>query len=426
MSESYLRQREKGMYGTLALTPRSVKDYAPIAGQSQIDELVELARPLRGLRVLNLSVTAFGTGVADLLHSSSPLFRDLGLDWQWQIVRADEEANHVNKMMYRALAGSRVEWSDDMTEIWHRHVAMNAGLLKEDFDVVVVHDLQPLAIRSYVEPCATRARWLLHCHIDLFDAQPDVWELLEDHARQYDCWAFEDEAFIGGARPSAPLYVIPPAIDPLGPRNMDLSTRAIADILQRYGIDIERPIVSQVAPISEDCDSLGALEVYRLAKEKVPELQLVMLATSAPGGSQPYAYFQQVLDQASGLADVHMLSHLNNVGNVEINVLQRASATVLQRGLHKGFGIWLSDALWKGTPVIGARQGGIPKQVVNGRTGYLASTNEEFADRLLELLAEPGRASALGAAGRRHVADHFLICRFLSDYLRLLIEVSEV
>lgn len=424
MSEVGLHKQEKGMYGTLALTPRSLKDYAPVAGKDKIDELIDLASPLRGLRVLNLSVTAFGTGLAELLRASVPLFCDLGLDWRWQIVRADEEATRVNKMMYRALAGGRADWTPATTEAWRSYTVMNAGLLSEDFDIIIVHDLQPAAIRSYVDSPAARARWILHCHIDLSAAQPDVWSLLEEHLRQYDCWVLEDERFAGDARSSLPLNVIAPAVDPLGPRNMDISPDATADILQRYGVDVARPLISQVAPISEDSDALGALEVYRRVRERVPDLQMVMLAPSPPDGAESYAYFERVASKAADLPDVHILSNLDDVGNVEINVVQRASGAMMQRALKRGFGIWLSDALWKQTPVVGAPMGGIPKQVVHGRTGYLADSDEEFADYLFALLTDREKARALGAAGRQHVAENFLVCRFLADYLHLLAEMN--
>ena len=414
------------MYGTLTLTPRSLKDYVPVAGKDKIDELIELAAPLRGLRVLNLSVTAFGTGLAELLRSSSPLFCDLGLDWRWQIVRADEETTHVNKLMYRALAGGRVEWTPKMTKAWLRYTAMNAELLNEDFDVVIVHDLQPVAIRSYVESDGTRSRawWVLHSHIDLSAAQPEVWDLLERHARNYDCWVLEDEQFVGNTQPPLPTRVIAPAVDPLGSRNMELSADATADILRRYGVEVDRPLVSQVAPISEDSDALGALEVFRLMKQRTPDLQMVLLATSPPDGEEAYAYFDNVVKEATHLQDVHILSNLDDVGNVEINVVQRSSRALMQRALQRGFGIWLSDALWKETPVVGAPMGGIPKQVVHGRTGYLAANNEEFAGYLQTLVSEPEKARELGAAGRRHVAENFLICRFLADYLHLLREMK--
>ena len=158
-----------------------------------------------------------------------------------------------------------------------------------------------------------------------------------------------------------PTKVIAPAVDPLGPRNMELSADATADILRRYGIDVERPLVSQVAPISEDSDALGALEVYRLMKQRTPELQMVLLATSPPDGAESYAYFDRVVREAADLADVHILSNLDDVGNVEINVVQRSSRAMMQRALQRGFGIWLSDALWKQTPVVGAPHGRHPE-----------------------------------------------------------------
>jgi len=169
---------------------------------------------------------------------------------------------------------------------------------------------------------------------------------------------------------------------------------------------------------------LGALEVYRLVRERVPDLQMVMLAPSPPDGAESYAYFERVASKAADLPDVHILSNLDDVGNVEINVVQRASGAMMQRALQRGFGIWLSDALWKETPVVGAPMGGIPKQVVHGRTGYLANSDEEFADYLFTLLTDREKARALGAAGRQHVAENFLVCRFLADYLHLLAEMN--
>jgi len=413
----------RDVYGTLALTPKSLKDYVPAAGKEKIDKLVELSAPLRGLRVLNLSVTAFGTGLAELLRSSVPLFCDLGIEWQWQVVRADEEATQVNRAMYQALAGGRAKWTPEMTETWRRYTVMNAELLNEDFDVVVVHDPQPAGIRSYVNSGRRCRRWVMHCHIDLSAAQPDVWELLEGHLQGYDCWAFEDEQFAGRARTPRPCKVIAPAIDPLGPRNIELPADAAAYILGHYGIDGERPLVAQVAPINEENGTLGALEVFRLMRREVPELQLVLLAPSPPDEAA-YPYFERVRAQAAELPDVHILADLNDVGNVEVNVVQRASFAVMQRSLQRGFGIWLSDALWKETPVVGARMGGIPKQVLHGRTGYLAESDAEFAECLLRLMREPATARELGIAARRHVAENFLVCRFVADYLSLLREIS--
>jgi trehalose synthase len=412
------------VYGTLALTTRTLRDYVPFVGETKIDELRELAKPLKGLRLLNLSVTAFGTGVAELLRCSVPLLCDLGLDCRWQVVRADDGASQVSKAMYHALAGGEVHWTGEMTNTWRRYTTMNADLFTEEYDVVVVHDLQPAAIRSYVEPRRhPKARWLLHCHIDLGSAQPDVWRLLERHIRQYDAWIFEDERFTGDLRDTLPLSYIAPAVDPLGPRNMEISTAAIGDILARYGIDVARPLICQVAPLNKDSDALGALEVYRLLRKRMPDLQMAMVATSLPDDPAAYAYFERVVREVGELPDVHILSNLDDAGDVEVNVVQRASRAMMQRALHKGFGIWLSDALWKETPVVAAPMGGASRQVIHGRTGYLASSNEEFAGHLASVIENTAEARRLGVAGRRHVADNYLVCRYVADYLRVMREI---
>jgi trehalose synthase len=410
------------MYGTLAPTAKRIEDYVPLAGREAIDGLKRLAKPFKGLRVLNLSVTAFGTGVAELLRSSVPLLSDLGLDCQWQVVHIDEESARVNKQMYRALAGGRVDWDERMVKTWQHYTAMNADLLRDHFDVVIIHDLQPAALRTHIEKGRRqRSRWIMYSHIDLSSAQDDVWSLVRRHIQDYDALVFEDETFLGKGLDGVPVHIIPPAIDPSGPRNMRLSQDAIARVLDQYGINRKRPLVAQVAPCSKDCDALGAIEAFRLARERVPGLQLVLMVTSLPEDPFELTYFETVAaDAARHPEDIHFLSNPGDVGNVEVNVVQRAAKVVMQRALRKGFGIWLSDALWKEKPVVAAPMGGIPKQVIHGKTGYLANTTEEFAGHIVNLIGDGETAQALGAAGRQHVTDNFLVCRYLRDYLHLL------
>ncbi len=220
-----------------------------------------------------------------------------------------------------------------------------------------------------------------------------------------------------------PCWVIPPAIDPLGPRNIELPADATAYILRHYGIDGERPLIAQVAPINEENGTLDALKVYEMLRREAPGLQLVLLAPSPPDEAA-YPYFERVQARAAEFPDVHILADLNDVGNVEVNVVQRASFAIMQRSLRRGFGIWLSDALWKETPAVGANMGGVPKQVLHSRTGYLAETDAEFAEYMLRLMREPATARELGVAARRHVAENFLVCRFIADYLSLLREIG--
>jgi trehalose synthase len=409
------------MYGTLAIAPRSVRDLAPAVGEEELAELDRLARPLRGLRVLNLSITAFGTGVAELLSASVPLMTDLGLDCQWQVVRTGEEFTPVNRAIYKALGGRHVAWSREMADLWQRHSEMNADLLTEDFDVIVVHDPQPAGIRSFVdEGRRAGARWVMHCHLDISGTQEDVWRLLCKHVEPYDAVIFETESFAPSDVRAHGIDIIRPAIDPAGPRNMDLSPEAVAGMTGRYGIDAARPLLCQLSPLDESCDPMGAIDVYDLAREAVPDLQLLLVATVVPEEPLARASFDEVARKAMGHTGVFVLSGLNEVGNVEMNAFQRAASVILQKDLRRGFGLWVSDALWKERPVVAAPRPGLREQVIDGETGFLAESTEDFGQRVVELLQDRSLAARLGAGGRRHVRENLLITRYLSDYLRLL------
>ena len=409
------------MYGTLAISPRSLREYEAVVLPDTLAALHRLAKPLRGLRVLNLSITAFGTGVADLLGASVPLLSDLGLHCQWQVVRAAEEFRAVNKELYMALSGRHVAWSHEMADVWRRFSAMNADLMTEDFDVVVVHDPQPAGIRSFVEEARrSRTRWVMYCHLDISSAQEEVWFLLREHLADYDAIVFESPAFLRSDMGLANVTIVRPAIDPLGPRNMDLSEEAVSAILARYGIDRARPLVCQVSPMDESCDPLGAIDVYYRARQQVSGLQLALVATTVPEDPAGRACFEEAARKSLEYSDVCFLSSLNEVGNVEINVFQRAASLTMQRDLRRGFGLWLADALWKERPVVAARRGALPEQVIDGRTGFLAEGEQQFAERVVQLLQDPGLAAEMGRAGKQHVAENFLITRYLADTLQLL------
>lgn len=409
------------MYGSLAIAPRSVRDLAPVAGEETLAELDRLARPLRGLRVLNLSVMAFGSGVAELLSDSVPLMTDLGLDCQWQVVRTGKEFMPVNQAMYMALGGRHVEWSQRMAEVWQRYNAMNADLFTEEFDVVVVHDPQPAGMRSFVDEARRAAtRWVMHCHLDISKAQDDVRRLVCQHAEPYDAIVFESQSFAPADMLARGIEIIRPAIDPTGPRNMTLSPEAVTAITERYGIDARRPLLCQLSPLDENCDPLGAIDVYDLAREAVPDLQLILVATVVPEEPPARAAFEEVARKAMEYTGVFVLSGLNEVGNVEMNALQRAADVIIQKDLRRGFGLWVSDALWKERPVVAAPRAGLLEQVIEGETGLVAETTQDFSRRVVEILRDRRLAAELGAGGRRHVREHFLITRYLSDYLRLL------
>lgn len=409
------------MYGTLALSHRALDDLVDSAGRDTIDELRSLARPIEGLRVLNLSVTGFGTGTAELLSSSVPLMTDLGLDCSWQVVRTSEEFTHVTRAMYQALGGIYVPWTQEMTDTWLAYAAMNADLLTEPFDIVIVHDPQPAAIRSYVGDSG--ARWLYHSHLDLSSAQDDVWMQLRHHIGQFDAAVFEAEHFQRDENSSLKTYIVPPAIDPNSPRNMPLPDDVVRTVLERYGIDPARPLVVQVSPCDAASDLMGAADACSTLYERFPGLQLAIILTTEPQEPQGRQCYDDLARRCGDDHQIFVLNMGNEVGNVEINVFQRAADVVIQKGLRKGFGMWMADALWKERPCVVAPVGGLREQVIDGETGIIAQTNDEFANGIELLLKNRELAKRYGENGRRHVARRFLITRYLRDYLQMLNEL---
>jgi len=409
------------MYGTLALSHRALDDLSDSAGVRTIEELRALARPIEGLRVLNLSVTGFGTGTAELLNSSVPLLTDLGLDCSWQVVRTSEEFAHVARAMYQALGGVYVPWTQEMTDTWLSYAAMNADLLTEPFDVVIVHDPQPSAIRSFVaDPGAMK--WVLHCHLDLSTAQDDVWLQMREHIEPYDAVIMESEHFLRPDMP-APMRIVPPAIDPNSPRNMPLPDDVVRTVLERYGIDPDRPLVVQVSPCDAASDLMGAVECCGALYDEFPGLQIALILMTEPHDPASRQCYEQLARRSADDPRVFVLSMGDEFGNVEINVFQRAADVVLQKGLRKGYGMWISDALWKRRPCVVAPVGGLPEQVIDGETGIVADSNEEFTQAIRTLLRNRGLAEQYGENGRRHVAQRFLITRYLRDYLEILNEL---
>ncbi|MBI5283879.1 MAG: glycosyltransferase [Chloroflexi bacterium] len=408
------------MYGTLALSHRALDDLVDVAGQAAIEELRALARPIEGLRVLNLSISRFGTGTAELLNSAVPLLSDLGLDAHWQIVRTSEQASAVDRAMYQALGGIPVAWTQEMTDTWLSHAEMNAGLLTEPFDVIIVHDPQPVAIRSFLDPAG--AKWVMHSHIDLSSAQTDVWMLLRSHVEKFDAAIFAAPHF-QREDITIPAHIVAPAIDPNSARNMPLPEGVIRDVLGQYGIDADRPLVLQISPCDAESDLCGAVDAWQSVRDHRPGLQLAIVLTTEPQDTAGRACYDQLAECCKDEPEVHVVACGGKLGNVEFNVFQRAASVIIQKGLRKGFGLWVSDALWKRRPCVVAPAGGLTEQVIDGKTGLVATTTEEFAAAIERLLADPALARKLGENGRAHVAERFLITRYLKDYLQILNEL---
>ena len=410
------------MFGSVPITPKSLEAYRSIIGDARVGEILRLAEPLRGARVLHVNATAFGGGVAEILATLVPLMQDIGLRAEWQVIRGAEEFFNVTKAMHNSLQGMLLEWTPQMRDIWLRYNRMNADDFDQEYDFVVIHDPQPAAILSLLTQRLERrppGKWVWRCHIDLTDAQPGVWDLLHPHVEQYDAAIFTMPDYAKDDLKHLGIYAIPPAIDPLSPKNIPLSWETVDEILMRYGVDPQRPLILQVSRFDPWKDPLGVIDVYRALKTDFPSLQLVLIASMAHDDPEGWAWYERTVRRAGEDYDIHILSNLNGVGNVEVNAFQLRADVVIQKSVREGFGLVVSEALWKGRPVVAGNVGGIPLQILYGRTGYLVNTTAECINRVHYLLKHPQVADRMGAAGREHVREHFLITRYLRDYLAI-------
>ncbi len=414
------------MLGSVPTTPKSLESYRPIIGDDRTEEIRALAERLRGARVLHVNATAFGGGVAEILATMVPLLNDVGLDADWQVIKGADEFFNVTKAMHNSLQGMYYDWTPAMRDTWLNYNRVNAEFFDEEYDFVVIHDPQPAAIPTFLQERDGRrpGKWVWRCHIDLTAAQVQVWDLLRPHIEGYDAAIFTLPDYAKDDLASPRIFAIPPAIDPLSPKNADLPRSTVNDILARYGVDPARPMITQISRFDPWKDPLGVIDVYRAAKREFPDLQLVLIASMASDDPEGWDWYERTVRRAGEDFDIHILSNLNGVGNIEVNAFQRAARVVLQKSIREGFGLVVSEALWKGRPVVAGNVGGIPLQIEDGRTGFLVNSADECLEKLLYLLQHQVEADRMGAAGVEFVRDRFLMTRYLRDYLDMFGQLS--
>src|SRR5215211_478949 len=366
---------------------KALADYATIATRGLMDEIRRLAEPLAGKRVLHVSATAFGGGVAEINYTLIPLMADAGLDVEWRIIHGREEFFNVTKTIHNALQGDPVGLTGEHEEIFQRYTELNAAELEDDYDFIIVHDPQPVGVIEHFP--GSRAKWIWRCHIDLSTPNRHV------------------------------LGFWPPAICPLAPKNMALSPEDAAYIVDQFGIDIRRPLLTQVSRFDPWKDPLGVIDAYRRTKAEWPDVQLALVGSMAHDDPEGWDYYNRTVSYAAGDPDIFILSNLNNVGAIEVNAFQVHSAAVLQKSIREGFGLTVSEGLWKARPTVAGRVGGIVTQIQEGVTGWLVDSPEGAADACREILGDPAAARDLALRGKEHVRRNFLTPRLLRDWLAL-------
>jgi trehalose synthase len=401
---------------------KSLVDYATIATRGLMEEIRRLAEPLAGKRVLHLSATAFGGGVAEINYTLVPLMADAGLDVEWRIIEGAEEFYDVTKRIHNGLQGQRGALTDEQKDAFLRYQRINADQLEEDYDFVIVHDPQPAGVIDLVD--GRRGKWIWRCHIDLSTPDPDVLGFLLPSIRSYDAALFHLPDYVPEAEGLPPCFIWPPAIDPLAPKNMALSAEDAAYIVDQFGIDVERPLLVQVSRFDPWKDPLGVIDAYRFVKKRFPEVQLALVGSMAHDDPEGWDYYNRTVAHAQADPDIFILSNLNNVGSVEVNAFQVHSRAVIQKSVREGFGLTVSEALWKARPTVAGRVGGIVVQIEDAVTGWLVDSPDACGQACIEILREPGTARERALRGKEHVRRHFLTPRLLRDWLALFNRLS--
>lgn len=401
--------------------PRLIQldDYLPVVGAPEVEELRALAKRLEGRTVQMINSTAVGGGVAEILNRLVPLMQELGVSVRWDVMTGGDDFFEVTKAFHNALHGGTYEVRPENFEIFLAYNRLNEQRFPLDSEFVVVHDPQPLALirarSDHLRP------WVWRCHIDLSRPNPSLWDFLSPYVCGYDCALFSSPDFTRGL--PIPQYLFYPCIDPVSEKNHDLEPEIIQSVLERFGIDRTRPILAQISRFDRLKDPLGVLQAYRLVKPYF-DCQLVLAGGGAKDDPEGGAVLEEVRNAAAHVPDVHILD-LPPWSALEINALQRASTVIVQKSLREGFGLTVTEALWKKKPVVASAVGGIPAQVIHKHTGLLAHSIEGTAFQIRFLLSNPAIAQRLGMHGHEHVREHFLITANVKRYLTLFAHLSD-
>ena len=406
------------MLQRVAVEEMRLDDYRPIVGDEVLEEIQRLARVLKGAKVVHINATAFGGGVAEILMTLVPLMRDVGLDAEWQVIEGADEFFNVTKASHNGLQGMEIPLTEEMKSIWRQYNEQNAKIFEGEYDYIIVHDPQPAGLLHY-HGRSGGEHWIWRCHIDTSHPNPFYWDFYAPYIDVYEAAVFTMEQYVGPRVDFKHLAIIPPTIDPLSPKNAPISLEEAQEVVSGFGTDLSRPLVTQVSRFDPWKDPLGVIDAYRLVKAEIPEVQLALVGSMASDDPEGWYFLDKTSRHAGKDDDIYILHNFHGVGGYEVGCFQTASDVVIQKSTREGFGLVVTEGLWKGKPVIGGNVGGIPLQVIDGETGFLVDTIEACAEKTLYLLQHSDEAQSMGEAAREHVRENFLITRHLRDYLGL-------
>jgi trehalose synthase len=396
----------------------NVEQYRMLVGDELMDELSGLAHDLHGVRICHINSTAFGGGVAELLSRHLPLLQGIGVEAEWRLIHGQPDFFTVTKALHNALQGGEYDLSEAANQTYLQVNEQSAKLLENAYDVIIVHDPQPAALRHFAGQ--RDAKWIWRCHIDSSAPDEGARDFLVPFVNEYDRIVFTMPEFLLPGLDRKRATFIAPAIDPFATKNielpMDLCRHAIAD----SGVDTERPLLLQVSRFDPWKDPLGVIEAYRIVKREVPGVQLALIGSMAGDDPEGWHLLNRVEEECAHDPDLFVFTNLAGVGSMEVNVFQRGCDVIIQKSLREGFGLVVSEALWKEKPIVAGRAGGIPMQVPEEFHRYLIDNVDDCAAGVIDLLKHLGKRGAFGRAGKERVRRDFLLPRLACDELRLI------
>lgn len=396
----------------------TLQDYQEIVGSEVIDEMKVVAARVGNRSLQNINSTPVGGGVAEILTRFIPLLRELGIDATWDVIKGDQAFFNVTKAFHNALHGKEEEITEEMLEVFRATTEANLRDMNLHGDVILVHDPQPAGLIQKKKEIGRQ--WIWRCHIDISSPDARVWDFLHPWVDQYDASIFSMPDF--AQELAIPQYLVAPSIDPLSDKNKDLEQSYIDSVLEKYHLDPERAIVTQISRFDRLKDPLGVIAAYRMVKKR-HDCQLVLAGGGATDDPEGVEVLREVQQAAADDPDIHVLE-LPPFSDLEINALVRGSTVIMQKSIKEGFGLTVSEALWKKKPVIGGAVGGIKIQVINNVTGYLVHSIEGAANRLSRLLSDRSLRKTMGENGYLHVKQNFLLTRHVKDYMLLMIALE--
>jgi len=396
---------------------RAIDEYRGIVGDKVISDIVKMAKNLYGLRVLHINSTYYGGGVAEMLYSLIPLMNDVGVSVDWRILRGTPEFFTITKKFHNAIQGDPINLSDIKKTLYIQNNQDFASYCQIDADCVIIHDPQPLPLIRFYK---RKQPWIWRCHVDLSRPNPQLWDYLKGFILRYDRVIVSDCRYMKEDLPMD-YSVIHPVIDPLSSKNKEISKDLIMRTLKKYAVPTDKPILTQISRFDKWKDPANVIEMFKLVKAKI-DCRLVLCGSMAADDPEGIQIYQKILQRANNHVAKRDVILLTVEDNILVNALQRISSVVIQKSIREGFGLTVTEALWKEKPVVASNVGGIPLQMVDGETGYLIDPTDikTGAARIISILENPAEAKRLGTNGREMVLKKFLITRHLYDDLKML------